>query len=57
VPGGSVPIEWIESYEGDPPRVLLIPVRTPDPERDDRLLVDLRPPVVSLAQFVEGARG
>jgi hypothetical protein len=36
--------------------VLLIPSGTPDPERKDRLLVDLRPPVVSLAQFVEGAR-
>jgi ATP-dependent DNA helicase RecQ len=56
VPGGTVPIEWVESYEGDPPRVLLIPTGTPDPEREDRLLVDLRPPVVSLAQFVEGAR-
>jgi hypothetical protein len=56
MPGRSVPTEWIESYEGDPPRVLLIPLRTPDPEREDRLLVDLRPPMASLAQFVEGAR-
>jgi hypothetical protein len=55
-PGRSVPIQWVESYEGDPPRLLVIPSGTPDPERGDRLLVDLRPPVVSLTQFVEGMR-
>jgi superfamily II DNA/RNA helicase len=54
--GGGLLIseDWVEPCEGDPPRVVIVWDDVADPEREDRHLVDLRPPVIPLLSLTGG---
>jgi hypothetical protein len=52
--GRTIPVDWLEECEGDAVRVVVIPSDTYDPERPDRRLADLRPPIVPLDYLAEG---